>query len=1037
MDLTRLLGLVQAGIQGPAGAEGARPDPLLVALSVAMALLAAHTALDLARDVPGSSGATRRLRGAAASLALGAGLWSASWVSLLAFSIPHRQPAYQGLPVALALLLTFTFSALSLFAVTRGRAAPALLAAGSAALTAAAAGAHFLIASAMLVPGRRLWDPLLLVAAIPLGLLGSACAYRLAFGRPRSEGPAPLNRLAAATLLGAGIAVLQQVSTHALSLEGASAIARPGPAALAGTRWTASLLVGATGLLLLALLTASIVERALSRRQRVAESKEKQFADAELARSELERRANQLEETTWVLHALIHSAPLAVVELAPNGEVRTWNPAAERLFGWKAAETVGQRPPIVPPELQEEHQRICEAALAGESVSGYETRRTKRDGSTVEVALSVSPLRGEGGMARGLIAMYSDIADRKRAEEERVRLLEGERSARVDAERSTGKREALAELGQRALAGADAEVLMHEAVRLLVERLQVEHAEVLQLLPDGDRLQLRAGVGWRKGLVGSATVDVGRASQAGYTLLSRGPVVVEDLKSEERFVGPSLLTEHGVVSGVSVIIEGRSGPWGVLGTHSKHHRDFSQDDIAFVQAVANILAQAIDRSRADEERMLLLDREREARGEAERRAREESALRQAAEAVGAPFTIGEVIQQVAESALSATDADGSFVTRIDPEGSAVEVVARAGEATPRVGFRSRFSDSVAQRVIETQQPLLMDRSARHEELDGLVRACGDCSLMVVPLGDADDPVGALILVREAGRPPFREEESGRAHTFGELATLAFRKVRLLDESERRRDELERVTESRARLIRGFSHDVKNPLGAADGYLELLEQGIVDVASPKGADTITRVRRSIRSALGLIDDLVALGQAETGVFRLQDTPVDAGEIVREIADEHRARAEAKGLALEVKLPRRLPTMRSDPARVRQILGNLVSNAVKYTDQGGVELGAEETREESGRAGAAGVALHVRDSGPGIPPEKVRLLFREFSRLGSEKEGIGIGLAISHRLAEALGGEIRVDTQPGKGSTFTLWLPRERRAGHRAERAEDAA
>jgi signal transduction histidine kinase len=175
-----------------------------------------------------------------------------------------------------------------------------------------------------------------------------------------------------------------------------------------------------------------------------------------------------------------------------------------------------------------------------------------------------------------------------------------------------------------------------------------------------------------------------------------------------------------------------------------------------------------------------------------------------------------------------------------------------------------------------------------------------------------------------------------------------------------------------------------------------------------------------------------------VFQLQDTPLDAGEIVREIAEEHRAQAEAKGLSLDVKLPRRLPAMRSDPARVRQILGNLVSNAVKFTDHGSVELGVEETNGEGPSASGSGVAMHVRDSGPGIPPEKVTLLFREFSRLESNKEGIGIGLAISHRLAEALGGEIRVASEPGQGSTFTLWLPRERRqSGRRFENTEDAA
>ncbi len=160
----------------------------------------------------------------------------------------------------------------------------------------------------------------------------------------------------------------------------------------------------------------------------------------------------------------------------------------------------------------------------------------------------------------------------------------------------------MATLGQRALLSGSLEVLFDDAVATLATALDVEYCKVLKRLPDGEALLLVSGVGWRDGLVGRETVGTNRHSQAGYTLLSDDPVVVADLSAEARFTGPPLLTEHGVVSGMSVIIRGREGPWGVLGAHTAHPRDFSSEEVQFLQAVANFLGMAVERERADEAR---------------------------------------------------------------------------------------------------------------------------------------------------------------------------------------------------------------------------------------------------------------------------------------------------------------------------------------------------------------------------------------------------------------------------------------------------
>jgi signal transduction histidine kinase len=273
----------------------------------------------------------------------------------------------------------------------------------------------------------------------------------------------------------------------------------------------------------------------------------------------------------------------------------------------------------------------------------------------------------------------------------------------------------------------------------------------------------------------------------------------------------------------------------------------------------------------------------------------------------------------------------------------------------------------------------------------------------------------------------------RQHTLaGELARTVDEETRLRAESEQRREEIERITESRSRLIRGFTHDVKNPLGAADGFLQLLEGGLMDGLTEKQKSSVARARRAIGAALRLIEDLLELEKAEAGAIGIAWAATDVRNAAREAAEEYRAQAEAKGLTMRTEIPDELPVVESDAARIRQILGNLISNAVKYTRTGGVTVGVDA--RDGGMAPGPGrwVAVAVSDTGPGIPEAQKQLLFQEFTRLGTAagEKGAGIGLTISERIARALGGEITVASEVGKGSTFTLWLPLVRRTTARS-------
>lgn len=160
----------------------------------------------------------------------------------------------------------------------------------------------------------------------------------------------------------------------------------------------------------------------------------------------------------------------------------------------------------------------------------------------------------------------------------------------------------VADLSLRALGGVSLPTLMHEAVTAIADTLGVEYCRVSELLPDGKELLVRCGVGWKEGYVGRTTVGAGTESQAGYALLRGEPVIVKDLRAERRFNCPPSLRDHGVVSGVSVIIRGatQDRPFGELGAHTTRLREFTVHDVNFLRAVANLLAASIERKRTED-----------------------------------------------------------------------------------------------------------------------------------------------------------------------------------------------------------------------------------------------------------------------------------------------------------------------------------------------------------------------------------------------------------------------------------------------------
>ncbi len=230
-------------------------------------------------------------------------------------------------------------------------------------------------------------------------------------------------------------------------------------------------------------------------------------------------------------------------------------------------------------------------------------------------------------------------------------------------------------------------------------------------------------------------------------------------------------------------------------------------------------------------------------------------------------------------------------------------------------------------------------------------------------------------------------------------------------------ELLEVSEAKTKFLRQMSHELRTPLNSVIGFSGLMLQGIAGEVNDEQCRQLEMINHSGKHLLELINDILDLSRIEAGKVELSHESIDVPALVEAAIAIVSPTAAEKGLQLTVTLPDGDPRLISDPVKVKQILLNLLANAVKYTDSGSV--GLLVARLAPGMLG-----FSVIDTGPGIPAEEQDVIFGEFTRHVrdvADSEGTGLGLAISRRLARLLGGTITLESEPGKGSTFTLLLP----------------
>lgn len=532
---------------------------------------------------------------------------------------------------------------------------------------------------------------------------------------------------------------------------------------------------------------------------------------------------------------------------------------------------------------------------------------------------------------------------------------------------------AVADMGKIALSRIDVPLLSDKVVKIVAETLNVEYCKILEFLPDNDAFLLRAGVGWKKGLVGSAFVGAEKNSQAGYTLLSSEPVIVKDLSKEKRFNGPPLLFDHNVISGMSVIIHGEGRPFGVLGVHTTQERIFSKDDVNFLQAVANILADAIGRRQIED---ALQKSEENFRSLAENandgilistgQGAHVYANRRAAEIAG--YTIDELLGLTIKD-LAHPNEFPKIIERFKKRVAGKSAPSQYETAIVRKDGKDVPVEITASRTIWKDQPaslVIMRDATERKRFEAEMLKAGKLESLGVLAG-------------------------GIAHDYNNILTAIMANISLVKTYTHPGDLVyERLTEAEKATLR--ARDLTHQL----------------MTFAKGGLPVKKTMSIAR----LIKDSAALALSGTNIKYVLSVPEDTWPVE---ADEGQLTQVFNNLLINA--AQAMP----DSGTVHVACENVM-----------VEGKGE--KKDAGRQNGRYVKVSVRDHGVGIPAEHLSKIFDPY--FTTKKKGNGLGLATAYSIVKNHNGYISVESAVGAGSAFDVHLPASLNAGPEEAEADES-
>jgi len=541
--------------------------------------------------------------------------------------------------------------------------------------------------------------------------------------------------------------------------------------------------------------------------------------------------------------------------------------------------------------------------------------------------------------------------------------------------------------------------------------------------PDGDLFPVAAAYGaspeFREYLERNP-IRPGRGSVTGRVALERRTVHVPDVLADPEYtyvnrqvvdqrttLGVPLLREGTLVGVITIWKEGKVSP-------------FTERQIDLVTTFAAQAVIAIENVR--------LFQELESRTQQLTRSVQElQALGEIGQTISSSLDLDTVLQTIVARAVELSKTDAGTIYEFDEADQVFEPRANYGLSEEMVqalrGSRLRMGDQhsgLSRAVVARSAVQISDLANEPEHSLPFLQQAGYHALLAVPLLREERIIGGLVVRRKlAGELP--RETLNLLQNFATQSVLAIENARLFRQIKEKSSELEIASQHKSHFVANMSHELRTPLNAIIGYSEMLEEEAEDAGQQAFLPDLKNIRVAGKHLLGLINEILDLSKIEAGKMELFLESFDVNALVRDVVTMVQPLVETNGNTLQVDCITDLGSMTADLTKVRQSLFNLLSNACKFTNQGVITL--EVKRDTVNEA--SWLSFCVRDSGIGMTPEQIGKIFQAFSQADASTTrvygGTGLGLAISRRFCQMLGGDITVESEYGKGSTFTIKLP----------------
>jgi signal transduction histidine kinase len=517
-----------------------------------------------------------------------------------------------------------------------------------------------------------------------------------------------------------------------------------------------------------------------------------------------------------------------------------------------------------------------------------------------------------------------------------------------------------------------------------------------------------------------------RSTIAGRAALERQTVHVTNIATDPEYEGFAIRRVTGyryrTILAVPLLREGTLV--GVISIRRTEVEPFTDKQIDLVTTFADQAVIAIENVR-------LLQELQERTRELVRSVGELKALGEVSQAVSSTLDLETVLTRIVSHAVQLSGTDGGAIYEYDEQSE--EFLLRATDhmeeelITALRAHPPRLGDGVVGRAASSREPIqIPDISQEYTyspRMRELLARFGFRASLAVPLLREDRIIGALV-VRRKSTGEFPLEVIELLKTFATQSALAIQNARLFREIEDKSRQIEAANRHKSEFLANMSHELRTPLNAIIGFSEVLGERLFGELNEKQAEYTEDILSSGRHLLSLINEILDLSKVEAGRMELELAPFDLPLAIDNARTFVRERATRHGITLDVAIDDRLGDFVGDERKIKQILLNLLSNAVKFTPEGG-RIGIKARQTDSS------VEISVTDTGVGISLDDQARIFEEFRQVGADyahkSEGTGLGLTLAKKFVELHGGKIWVESEVGKGSTFTFTLP-ERRTSH---------